>query len=404
MARIFTAGNELADPTKEGWYWDETTTYAAVSQLGGYRSVEQNGGRYYYYVPQNWDLIHHPGIFGKPTFPTANAFTELYVRFHFQSGAPGVSGERAVFSLLGQNNQTLFTGAVYDSGGADTPTGFYGVRFRETTTGTVRLQVAGVAQSGTWNLLEFRLRLGAGGTGEMEIRVNEVVVGSLSGTFVGPSGETVMSGVQMRNTQNTGATRINLFDNWAVNDTTGTVNNSWPGQGYTILRVPQRDGGTTELTTDLGTSGVDNANRLGVDDYRPSAENDLQWTTAYSSTKAYKGGNSGDVALRPQHPGFVYPTAVPQKDLYTISDLPFDAGLINAISVFSQARSKVALSGNIRHLLKPLAQSEIQGGQIAIPSDALDPQATHFNENPNTGVAFTPDEVNDLELGIQFET
>ena len=204
-----------------------------------------------------------------------------------------------------------------------------------------------------------------------------------------------MSGVHMRNTQNGGGTKENLYDDVAVNDTSGTVNTAWPGEGYVVLRQPHRDGTTTQLTSNTGSG--DNADSIGVNDDRTPVS-----ITQPAASTAIGQGTEYSSALR-RHQGFVGPTAVPQKDTYTIKELPFDAGLVSAISVFSRAKGGSSLTSNARHLLKPPAQLEIQSGQLALESDAPGPHATHFNENPNTGIAFTVSEVNAMELGIQFE-
>jgi len=395
MARIFTAGNELAEPLDEGWYWDETNNvgYGSVNQRNGPRTAESNGGNWYYLLAQNYDLKHFPGYFGRPpSFPIADTFSELYVRFHYY-GAAYVSGERAILSFVGGDNSTYFTLAVYDSATSTTSGNPAGIRFRENTTGTAHIQAASVFINNVWNLFEVRLKLGGGGTGVAEIRVNEVVVGSVTTTLLGPALQTQMAGIHMRCRQNGGTNRSNYYDNFAVNDTTGTVNNSWPGEGFVVLRQPQRDGTTTQLTTDERTSGVDNADRIGSDDRRLPSRDTIGSTGA--------GWGTGDKTI--VHSGFVYPTAVPQKDTYTVDQLPFDAGAIHAISTFSRARGRTPLSTNVRHLITPPAQSEIQTPQLGIPATVPGPQAHHFNENPNTSVAFTVNEVNNMELGIQFE-
>lgn len=403
MARIFTAGNELAIPAREGFFGNGIT-YPAITQRGGYRTVEQNGGEYYYYLPQNYYLALYPGFVGEPaSYPTGNAYTELLVRFHFNMSTGGVSGERAVFAFIGDDETRFFTVTVYDSGGSGTAGNPYGVRVRQDLSGTIWADTGAGPINNEWELIEVRLRLGAGGTGEVEIRVNEVSLASNSGTLTGPSAETTMAGFWIENTQISGSTRINFIDNIAVNDTTGTVNNSWPGQGYVVLRVPQREGSTTELTSDLGTSGADNASRIGIDDLFAPGENIDGSSNKALPTRSIDSDTQIAAESRTRRSGFVAPTAVPQKDTYTINELPFDAGAVRAISVFSEARSKTSSVGNIRHLLQPPAQAEIQGGAIALPSAAPDAQITHFSENPNTGLGFTAAEVNGLEIGAQFE-
>lgn len=393
MARIFTAGNELSNPPDEGWYWNNDGPYVSVNQRFGPRTSEQNSGEWYYYVPGGWSLTHILGTHGKPTsFPVAEPYSELYVRFHYYP-FNFISGERSIFSFVGADGTTpFFTLTAYDQGGSGTSGNNYGMQFSEDLNGTPIITQANIAPNNVWALTEVHLKLGAAGSGAVELRINEVVVASVSGTFLGPSGETGVSGIQMHNTQISGSSQINGYDNWAVNDTTGSFNNSWPGDGFVYVRVPHQDGGTTQLATDIDSGGVDNADRLGAGfDYRaPRLNQDFSL-----------GGN--DAVLPVKDKGFVRPTAVPQKDTYTIKPLPFDAGQVNAVSIFSRAKSRDGLSGNVRHLLQPQAQAEIQGGAVSIPADEYAAQSTHFSINTNTTAPFTVDEVENLEIGIQFE-
>jgi len=403
MTRLFTAGNELVDPVAEGWYWDEGGTgsgspSSVIAQRNGYQTTEKNGGNWYYYLLQDYDLKHFPGYFGRPpSFPVPDAYSELYVRFHFYAGN-FVSGERAILSFVGGDNSTYFTVAIYDSGGSTVSGNNYGIYFREDTVGTAHITVGAFAANNVWTLIEARCRLGAGGTGLLELKANGVIIGSVAGTFTGPSAQTGMAGIHMRNQQNGGTPTGNRYDNFAINDTSGTVNNSWPGDGYVLLRTPHRDGTTTQLATDIGAGSADNADRIGVSDARTPALN----FDGQSYWKVSEGYHQGSLRTT-KHQGFVRPTAVPQKDTYTIKPLPFDAGAINAISLFSETVGRVSLSGNIRHLIKPPAQSEIQSAALPIPTDVLGPQASHYSINPNTSAAFTVTEVNSLEIGLQFE-
>jgi hypothetical protein len=295
---------------------------------------------------------------------------------------------------MGANDTTFFTLAVYDSGSSTTNGNPAGIRFRENTTGTAHITAAASFINNVWNTFEVRLKLGGGGTGEAEVRVNGVTVGSVVTTLLGPSLETTMAGIHIRNRQNGGTTRVNYFDDVAVNDITGTINNSWPGEGYTVLRTPHKAGATTQLTNDLRTVGPDNADRLGViDERRP-------WTDTRN-----RGPRINTDLGRYEHPGFVAPSSVPQKDTYTIKPLPFDAGAINAISVFSHGKSRNgSLSSNVRLLLTPPAQLEIQTAQLPLTPNEFGPQGVHLDVNPNTSLAFTVTEVEGMELGVQFET
>lgn len=385
MARIFTAGNELADPVGEGWYWDGPI-YTSVAQRFGPRTTELNTGEWYYYMPSGYDLTHYFGYHGKPSLPVASTFNELYVRFHFYANAY-VSGERAMITFVGGDESEFYTLAVYDDGGGTVAGSAVGLRFRAGRTGTVIGSATNVIINSEWALIEVRLRLGA--PGDLEVRVNEVPVITTSTALLGPVGETQMAGIQMRNVQNGGTPAFNSFDNFAVNDTTGTLNNAWIGNGYVILRTPHRDGATIQLRTDADAGGVNNASRIGSGNlYHVPAQQ--------KTTLSYNGR-----FIRGQ--GFVGPTAVPQKDTYTIKQVPFDAGQINAISVFSNTRGRGGLSSNVRHLIQPQAQAEIQSAAKPIPTDIPGPQSSHFDINPNTAARFTVDEVNNLEIGIQFE-
>ena len=137
---------------------------------------------------------------------------------------------------------------------------------------------ADTVSTNTWYRLELRTLIATGSIDEAELRLDGTSVASATGLALS---ETALSGMQFGWMDAPGANKSIYFDDFALNDTAGSFQNSWPGAGSVVLLVPTADsqvgswtggaGGTTNLwdalnnkppaghSTETNTTQIENA-------------------------------------------------------------------------------------------------------------------------------------------------
>jgi hypothetical protein len=153
------------------------------------------------------------------------------------------------------------------------------------------------------------------------------------------------------------------FDDVAVNDTTGSINNSWPGRGGIYAVRPSGAG----AYTDWSVSGA-SANWDAVDEVPPS-------TTDY-----------------------VYTAEAGKIDTYQASDLS-TVGSISAVRYYAYAQLNEAGEAGIKPIYY-INNTAYEGTAMA-----LEPSWRYTSEivqtSPATGNAWTVSEINAMQLGVK---
>jgi len=156
------------------------------------------------------------------------------------------------------------------------------------------------------------------------------------------------------------------YDDLAINDPSGNVNNSWLGQGGIIGLVPTGAGNYTQLTPSAG------ANWAAVDEVPPD-----------------DGGT------------YVEEATVNRKDTYKMQDLPVASGFmasVTAVQWLCRALNTVSGNGNFARLLR-IAGVDYQSDDIGYDRDySYHPEIVETS--PATGAAWTESEINNLEVGM----
>lgn len=96
--------------------------------------------------------------------------------------------------------------------------------------------------------------------GEIEVKLN----GSAAFTFSGDTNPAALSDVARIYFSNVGPSTNQYIDDLAINDTSGSVNNSWIGDEVGVLLKPNGNGGASDMT---GSDGDSTDNYLLVDDF-----------------------------------------------------------------------------------------------------------------------------------------
>lgn len=372
MARLIISGNELGDYQGEGWFDENLVPDPVVNQVGGRRTFQNNGGNYYFYVISTRRISKAIGstlsegyirlAYGANDKNTTAGGNGGMLRFKLGSvivasvGTADIGGNNSSFQLYNGNNTLLASGGSVQTinQGAVGPNGFLNPR------------------------LEFHIKLG--GAGAFDMRVNGSSVLSFSGSVTGPGGETTFDTISI------GSSRGNqyYYDDIAFNDTTGTINNSWVGDGVILAIFPNNVGSNSQLNN----SGASHITNNHVDNY--NFVNRLP-------VNALVGLNNNAQS--------VGTTVVNSKDTYRLSILPEEA---NTISAFKVSVCSVKNGPTISHLktsVIPPAQAEIllpAGPGLSLPVGGFGWVEQIYDSNPNTGLAFTVSEINGMEAGLQF--
>jgi len=241
--RIFTDGCEMGNNEMP----------ATLGSAGGViiDSGTKRSGNYSYRVdnqPDNWSFYFDPEHTG---------YDELYFKFHVYFSTP--NGTNQFLNIYEDTTVRM------DIRNVSNYLQFY-------VNGSLEFTHWNFIISYRWILVEVHIKLHST-DGEFEVKVN---------------GEPVYSHIGF----NTGTGNINRFgfweqlnyrkyyiDNIAINDTTGSYNNSWCGDGEIIALVPDGDGDVTQLVPSTGS------NYACVDEIPPN-------TTDYTS-----GSDIGDYDL-----------------------------------------------------------------------------------------------------------
>ena len=152
------------------------------------------------------------------------------------------------------------------------------------------------------------------------------------------------------------------YDDLAINDTVGAVNNSWIGRGGIYGIVPEGVG----TYTDLHAQGHANA-----------------WDCISE--------------VPPDDADYVYDDTVDQKSTYALTALTPTTGTIDCINVIMRAKLDAAGTGNIARLLRSNG-TDSQGADVGLDVSAKTIQEI-IETDPSGGAAFTVARVNALEAG-----
>jgi len=211
MTRVFTDGAEFGDFL----FWD-----VGVDVIDG--ATKRSGNYSYQKSGDTWTKNITP-------------LSEFYFRFGFRTNI-------FAYYIFCWRKSTTALGWV----SMNSTTGHFELRVGSTVVATGSHACA----ANTWYLLEVHVKIADAG-GILELKVDGVDDCSYSGDTQPGSDTTVDNLYFHRN----GGSAIHWSDDLALNDTSGSVDNSWCGDGHVILLQPNAAGDVTQLTP---TSGSDN--------------------------------------------------------------------------------------------------------------------------------------------------
>lgn len=287
--------------------------------------------------------------FGYATHTLPAAIQEIYYRLGLQRTGGGGLGIFNVFwdSAVG----VQFTVAVNISTGfIEVYRGYFATLL---DTGNI------IVPLNAWQCIEVYLKI-ADADGRCIVKQDGVT----SIDFTGDTKATANANVLIMSFGSPHATNklSGFFDDIAINDVNGVVNNSWPGQGGIYGLVPNGAGNYAQWTPSAG------ANYECVDEAPPSDAD------------------------------YVADSVTNNKDSYAMSPTP-GPGTIAALCWWARAKIEVAGDKDLKRLFR-IAAADYVGSAIALDVSYLYKSEIH-ETSPATAVAWTVDEVDGMEAGEQ---
>ena len=233
--------------------------------------------------------------------------------------------------------------------------------------GTVLATGSTVLASGSWYHLEFGFSIN-NSTGQLDFRINGTSEFTATSLDTCNTGDAHWTSILLGGSSGIGSTL--LIDHAYAMDTTGASHNTHKGPRTVRGLRPNGDGTYSEWVPNGGGD-----NYVEVDD------------TSVDDDSSFVSGSSAGV-----------------RDLYTMEDLSALSGTIDGVSVKFTARVTAATSsGVVRPMFKdPSASAD--GSDITVNSTAYSVFQQVHTVNPNTTVAWTVSDINDLELGLKLQS
>lgn len=157
---------------------------------------------------------------------------------------------------------------------------------------------------------------------------------------------------------------MGYYDDIAINDTSGTKNNSWIGRGGIYGLKPNAAGQYTQFTPSAGD------NYAAVDEVPPNDDTD-----------------------------YVESDTVGYKDSYALADLPVATGQVDAVQWLARAKLDAAGAGNFKRLLRH-DSTDYNGENLTVDTSYVYHQ--EILENAPDDTEWTVAKVNALEIGMEI--
>lgn len=353
MTRLVTTGWETGDVAEAGVSSiGASTTHTVVSVTPTPRA-----GSYCFKIATS------AGSFSASTksFGLGASKTEVWARFAFFSHPLTATNTFSIAQMLDSAASASSTLSL------DCATGLLLLRL-----GGASGAVLGTASAGlsidAWHVIEWRTQITSITVGVSEVWLDGTRVINFSGDNVGSAlanVQTMLLGVATTIASSSANGQYFAYDDLAINDTAGSLNNGKPGDGRVVLLSPSAAGSSTALT------------RGGTD----TGANWSQTSEVPSSMTQY-----------------VFSATAATRDLYTLGDLTVTPGSINTVDVLALAQNSDAGAGSIGLTVKSGATTNEGSAQALATTAQYYRQA--YETDPATSAAWTASAVNALEAGV----
>jgi hypothetical protein len=281
--------------------------------------------------------------------------TEVYVRFGFYKDGPVNNFSYTRISFL--NDGTTLAYFDIGSTSVQTPKAYVNAGLVATSSRSL--------VDDTWYLLEFYFKLDDA-AGAMQSKINGVADIEYAGDTK-PTTDAVFDTVRFKTQYNTA---YQYFDDIAINDTNGSVDNSWCGDGYVVALKPNAIGDVTGLTNSAGTT---DANYTFVDDI-PS---------------------DGDTT-------YVYSSTTDLYDLYNLTATSLPANTV-VTRVWGEARGKDPDAGNVAIVMQAYPTTDLwESTADSLTTAYAQVLGDYYTQNPATTDTWASTDLDNLQIGVKI--
>jgi hypothetical protein len=347
MARLVTCGWETGDRFESG------ITVGSLGSIVNTNPTPRFNGAYCYKPASSYN-----GNVNYIRFDLPAPLTEIWIRCPLYIGAWNSYNNVSTFVMLMDSAKGYQCGAVYNYNDNH----FYLYRGdRGTQLGMSPL----VYPTNYWYPVEVHWTATSAASGVFELWVNNTRVISFSGATITTANVNVQS-IAVGGWSPGGINDVSFaFDDLAVNDTTGTVNNGRVGDGR-VLYLPANGAGNSTVLTRGGTNT--GANWSQVSEVPPSMAQYVQ------------SSNIGD------------------RDLYTLADITGTIISVNSVEELVMAANSDAGPGSLGLTLQSgPTVNEATAQPIA---SGVYYYGNRWELDPNTGQPWTGAAVNALQAGV----
>ncbi len=352
MTRLLTCGYETGDREELG---TNTIGSSATMALVTTSPTPRLSGNYCLKCTGNTAAGH-----AFKTFSFGGNKTEVWSRFGLYIHAATFTSE-VCFAVLNDSTATAQGCLTYT--GSDS---LIRARFSNQNSGTLLGTSTLTMTQDAWHLIEWRHQMTSTTVGITEVWLDGTRVINFSGDNTNTANVNVASLALGMGTAYsvTVAAYYQAFDDIAVNDTAGTINNGQIYDGRVVLLKPNGAGSNTNQTRGGTDSG---ANWSQVDELPPSLTD------------------------------YVYSATVGTRDTYALEDLPSGTWAVNCCEVLAYAQNSDTNPGSLGLTVKSGATTNEGSAQ------ALAASAQYFRQlyetDPATSAAWATSAVNVLEAG-----
>ncbi len=289
------------------------------------------------------------------TFDTA--FSEFYLQFAMYLDAAWTT--TAIKILHWKYNTAIIGTLVFDG-----PSQLLKV-YSGDTTGTLRLTTSYMLIQDRWYYIELHVKI-SDTVGVYEVKVDGTSVGSFNGDTQ-PGVDYEINRIRFASTPTVGTNTWWYVDDIVINDTTGTVNNSW----VDCLAV--------QLIRPWGTGSSERWEKYS--------------TTALNNYECVDGAPVADPTE------YLYTEYGGKEDLYLIEDLPVDVYSISAIRADAWACKTSGSSRDLSVAIKSGATTYISTTHELNIYYTL--YGSYWEQNPAGATYWSVADINNLEAGMQ---
>jgi hypothetical protein len=215
-----------------------------------------------------------------------------------------------------------------------------------------------------WSLYEFHIKIDDS-TGIVEIKEN----GILKLTYEGDTKPATDSEINYVGCITSGAYTW-YMDDLAINDTEGSIDNSWCGNGYIVALKPNAVGDSSQLT---GSDGDSVDNHLLVDDVPQNGDTD-----------------------------YVYGVTADNQDLYNLEALPTLPENVVIKRVWPEARAKDDGVGDIALVIKA-GTTQDDGPTRELGTSYMAVKGSDYTLNPDDSQPWEVSDIDALQIGVKIK-